>query len=83
MGGFPTLAILVFICNNQGFPECHWWKIVLRVDMSGWNNLNGTDMRRLIRLQIAALIFVIAFTASMRLPLPKRLDTQREVKGQA
>jgi hypothetical protein len=61
MGGFPTLAILVFICNDQGFPGRYWWKIVLRVGMSRWHNPDRTDMRRFIRLQAIALFFVIAF----------------------
>jgi len=31
MGGFPTLTILVFICNDRGFPVSSWWEMVLIV----------------------------------------------------
>jgi hypothetical protein len=34
MGGFPTLTILVFICNDKGFHLLDWWKIVLMRSMS-------------------------------------------------
>jgi len=34
MGGFPTLALLVFLYDPKGFPVPEWWETVLTINVA-------------------------------------------------
>ena len=71
MGGFPTLAILVFFCNDVGFPPFNYRKIVLITSLAKWNNKHSFSAKRipsmgkLIRIQISALFLSSFFMLFM------------------